>query len=82
MCVLLLLFFQVEVLDSYFGSVCELDLVYNFHRAYFILDELILAGHHQEPQKSIILASVAKQDELVEEEKSGGETFANFMTGS
>ncbi|UPQ98684.1 sigma subunit of AP-1 complex [Chloropicon primus] len=37
----------VEVLDSYFGSVCELDLVYNFHRAYYILDELILAGHHQ-----------------------------------
>merc|ERR1711904_34568 len=59
----------VEVLDHYFGSVCELDLVYNFHRAYFILDELILAGHHQEPQKSVILASVSKQDELQDEEQ-------------
>mmetsp|Transcript_11422 Transcript_11422/g.24181 ORF Transcript_11422/g.24181 Transcript_11422/m.24181 type:complete len:168 (+) Transcript_11422:234-737(+) len=68
----------VEVLDHYFGSVCELDIVYNFHRAYFILDELILAGHHQEPQKSIVLAAVAKQDELVEEQK---QTFANFLTG-
>ena len=37
----------VEVLDNYFGSVCELDLIYNFHRAYYILDELILGGHHQ-----------------------------------
>ena len=27
----------VEILDRYFGSVCELDLIYNFHKAYFIL---------------------------------------------
>ncbi len=62
----------VEVLDHYFGSVCELDIVYNFHRAYFILDELILGGHHQEPQKSVILGSVVKQDEYAEEEEVGG----------
>jgi len=62
----------VEVLDTYFGSVCELDIVYNFHRAYFILDELILGGHHQEPQKSVILGSVVKQDEYAEEEEVGG----------
>ena len=24
----------VEVLDQYFGSVCELDLVFNFHKVY------------------------------------------------
>ena len=24
----------VEVLDHFFGSVCELDLVFNFHKAY------------------------------------------------
>lgn len=34
----------VEVLDRYFGNVCELDLIFNFHKAYYILDELILAG--------------------------------------
>lgn len=32
----------VEVLDRYFGNVCELDLIFNFHRAYFILDELLI----------------------------------------
>ena len=34
----------VEVLDRYFGNVCELDLIFNFHKAYYILDELIIAG--------------------------------------
>lgn len=37
----------VEVLDKYFGNVCELDLIFNFHKAYFILDELLLAGELQ-----------------------------------
>ena len=37
----------VEVLDKYFGSVCELDIIFNFEKAYFILDELILAGEIQ-----------------------------------
>lgn len=23
---------------SYFGNVCELDLIFNFHKAYYILD--------------------------------------------
>jgi AP-1 complex subunit sigma 1/2 len=34
----------VECLDSYFGNVCELDLIFNFHKAYYILDELLIAG--------------------------------------
>ena len=33
----------VEVLDRYFGSVCELDIIFNFHKAYYIIEE-ILAG--------------------------------------
>ena len=45
--VLDLIHMWVEMMDEYFGSVCELDLVYNFHSAYYILDELILAGQHQ-----------------------------------
>uniref|UniRef100_A0A8U8BIQ2 Uncharacterized protein n=1 Tax=Geospiza parvula TaxID=87175 RepID=A0A8U8BIQ2_GEOPR len=27
----------VELLDKYFGSVCELDIIFNFEKAYFIL---------------------------------------------
>jgi len=33
-----------QVLDRYFGNVCELDLIFNFHKAYYILDELLVAG--------------------------------------
>ena len=29
----------VELLDSYFSNVCELDLVFNFNKVYMILDE-------------------------------------------
>ena len=48
----------VEVLDKYFGNVCELDLIFNFHKAYYILDELLLAGLVQEPSKKIILKAI------------------------
>lgn len=34
----------VEVLDKHFGNVCELDLVFNFYKAYWLLDEVFLAG--------------------------------------
>ena len=34
----------VEVLDRYFGNVCELDLIFNFHKAYYLLDEMVLGG--------------------------------------
>ena len=41
----------VEVLDRYFGNVCELDLIFNFHQAYFILEEMIVGGHIIESSK-------------------------------
>ena len=56
----------VEVLDRYFSNVCELDLIFNFHKAYFILDEVILAGELQESSKKAILRVVAAQDALQE----------------
>ena len=34
----------VVALDAHFGNVCELDLVFGFHRASMILDELVLGG--------------------------------------
>ena len=49
--VLELLHHYVEVLDRYFGSVCELDLIFNFHKAYQILDELLICGYVHEPSK-------------------------------
>jgi len=45
----------VELLDSYFASVCELDIVFNFNKVYGILDEFILAGEIEETSKREIL---------------------------
>ncbi|EPY27839.1 clathrin coat assembly protein AP19 [Strigomonas culicis] len=52
----------VEVLDRYFGNVCELDLIFNFHRAYFLLDEVLLAGQLQESSKAAILETARQLD--------------------
>ncbi|KAL7416869.1 Adaptor protein complex sigma subunit [Mrakia frigida] len=60
----------VEVLDRYFGNVCELDLVFNFAKAYSILDELIIAGEMQESSKKSVLRVVAQSDALEEAENS------------
>ena len=46
----------VELLDKYFGSVCELDIIFNFEKAYFVLDELLIAG---EVQVSSVLANLS-----------------------
>jgi AP-1 complex subunit sigma 1/2 len=62
----------VEVLDRYFGNVCELDLIFNFHKAYFMLDEMMLAGELQEPSKKAITRVIEAQDQLVENAKLGG----------
>lgn len=32
----------VEALDRYFGNVCELDIIFNFEKAHWLLDELII----------------------------------------
>jgi hypothetical protein len=45
----------VEILDRYFGSVCELDVVYNFYKVYSVLDELIIGGELVETSRMTIL---------------------------
>ena len=45
----------VEILDRYFGSVCELDVVYNFYKVYSVLDELIIGGELIETSRMNIL---------------------------
>ncbi|KAE8686831.1 AP-1 complex subunit sigma-2 [Hibiscus syriacus] len=69
----------VEVLDRYFGSVCELDLIYNFHKAYYILDEILISGEFQEPSKRSIVRSVAAQDSLVETAKEQTGSISNIL---
>lgn len=62
----------VELLDKYFGSVCELDIIFNFEKAYFILDEFLLAGEVQETSKKQVLKAISAQDLLQEEETRQG----------
>lgn len=62
----------VELLDKYFGSVCELDIIFNFEKAYFILDELLLGGEVQETSKKQSLKAIGTQDVMQEEETPQG----------
>ncbi|TGO60612.1 hypothetical protein BCON_0034g00480 [Botryotinia convoluta] len=50
----------VEQMDKYYGNVCEL--------AYFILDELLLAGEMQESSKKNVLRVISAQDSIEDTE--------------
>ncbi|CAB76027.1 AP-1 adaptor complex sigma subunit Aps1 [Schizosaccharomyces pombe] len=52
----------VECLDKYFGNVCELDLIFNFEKAYYVMEELLLAGELQESSKTNVLSAVLAGD--------------------
>ena len=54
----------VEILDQYFGNVCELDLVFNFHRVYNIVDEIFLNGEVAETSKPVVLARLKELDRM------------------
>ncbi len=58
----------MEILDRYFGNVCELDLIFNFHQAYFILEELIIGGHIMESSKKQVLKMIQTNDGLMDEQ--------------
>lgn len=59
----------VEILDRYFGNVCELDIIFNFHKAYYIMDELFIGGYLQETSKSEVLRICAAMDEMMDDSK-------------
>uniref|UniRef100_H2TLR2 AP complex subunit sigma n=1 Tax=Takifugu rubripes TaxID=31033 RepID=H2TLR2_TAKRU len=56
----------VELLDKYFGNVCELDIIFNFEKAYFILDEFLMGGEVQETSKLAVALSMEDADTLQE----------------
>ncbi|XP_057714246.1 AP-1 complex subunit sigma-2-like isoform X1 [Corythoichthys intestinalis] len=57
----------VELLDRYFGNVCELDIIFNFEKAYFILDEFLMGGEIQETSKQIVNRCIEASDMLQED---------------
>lgn len=49
-----------------------MDIIFNFEKAYFMLDELTLGGEIQETSKKNVLKAIAAQDLLQEEETPQG----------
>lgn len=47
-------------------QVCELDIIFNFEKAYFILDEFLLGGEIQETSKQIVARCIEASDMLQE----------------
>uniref|UniRef100_A0A7S1AY95 AP complex subunit sigma n=1 Tax=Noctiluca scintillans TaxID=2966 RepID=A0A7S1AY95_NOCSC len=62
----------VESLDRYFGNVCELDLIFNFHKAYYILDEVLISGELQESSKRQILHHISEMDVMMQSDEKKG----------
>ena len=71
----------VEALDSYFGNVCELDIIFNFHKAYYILDELFIGGQLVESSKREILRVTSAQDDIQSNETRQGSNKRNSFKG-
>ncbi|KAI5658066.1 hypothetical protein M9H77_26859 [Catharanthus roseus] len=70
----------VVLLDCYFGNVCELDLVFNFHKAYYILDELIVAGELQESSTRTVLQQIVAHDVMVAVAREEASTLNNIIS--
>jgi AP-2 complex subunit sigma-1 len=69
----------VESLDTYFGSVCELDLVFNFFNCIQMWDELCLGGEPVETSRVELLKRMEMLKFLMKDsgkqkavQKSGG----------
>uniref|UniRef100_A0A8C8MMB5 Adaptor related protein complex 1 subunit sigma 3a n=1 Tax=Oncorhynchus tshawytscha TaxID=74940 RepID=A0A8C8MMB5_ONCTS len=56
----------VELLDKYFGNVCELDIIFNFEKAYFILDEFLVGGELLETSKTAVGIAMEEAETLQE----------------
>lgn len=69
----------VEQMDKYYGNVCELDIIFNFQKAYFILDELLLAGEMQESSKKNVLRCISQQDSLEDMEVSENNGYTGHI---
>eukprot|EP01066_Platyproteum_vivax_P006306 Platyproteum_vivax@DN2105_c0_g1_i1.p1 len=64
MSILELIHLFVEILDTYFSNVCELDLVFSFDKVYNILDEIVLAGEVCDTSKEMIMKLLKDADKM------------------
>merc|ERR1712113_650586 len=61
----------VQVLDSCFENVCELDLIYHFDRVNYILDEIVMSGMVLETNADLVVSAIKETKKLEAE----GSTF-------
>lgn len=55
----------VETMDTYFGNVCELDIIFNFEKAYNMLDEMVMCdGSMSESSKKEVLNQIRIMDTM------------------
>ena len=47
-------------------KVCELDIIFNFEKAYFMWDEFVIGGEVQETSKKNVLKAISDQDMIQE----------------
>lgn len=59
----------VECLDDYFVNVCELDIIFNYSKAFYIVEEMASSGYVQDCDRTLIKNYLNNQDSLIKEEK-------------
>ena len=57
-------------MDRYFESVCELDIMFNIHKAHYILDEMVTNGSVVDANKANILRPLNLLDQVLSSEDS------------
>ena len=60
----------VQVLDSCFENVCELDLIFHSDRVHYVLDEIVMGGMVLETNINAILQSIKDQGKMHSESLS------------
>ena len=68
-------------MDRYFGNVCELDIIFNFHKAYYILDEIFIGGQLVESSKREVLRVTQAQDDIQSDETRQGNNKRGSFKG-
>jgi Clathrin adaptor complex small chain len=58
----------VETLNSYFGNVCELDLIFNYSKSFAIWDEMVVGGNLVETSSRLIVNNMYAIDDRVKRE--------------
>ena len=54
----------VQILDQYFGNVCELDVMFKLDKVFYILEEIIQNGDVVDNNENVILGPLKVLDKV------------------